>query len=73
MLKNLEEGIKYFERRDKIEQDKMETDLRIKELLVKIDRLEKREDPQDVELRVTKATTEHQEKLEKHHEKLRKL
>jgi hypothetical protein len=37
--------------------------MRIKELLIKIDRLEKREDPQDMELRVLKVTNEHHEKL----------
>lgn len=33
--------------------------MRIKELLIKIDRLEKREDPQELEFRLTKITAEH--------------
>ena len=47
--------------------------MRIKELLIKIDRLEKREDPQDLELRISKTTAEHQEKLVIHTDKLKKL
>lgn len=47
--------------------------MRIKEALVKIDRLEKREDPQDVELRLSKTSAEHHEKIHGHHEKIKKL
>ena len=42
-------------------------------MLIKIDRLEKREDPQDLELRISKITLEHKEKLSSHNEKIAKL
>lgn len=47
--------------------------MRMKELLIKIDRLEKREDPMDLELRITKITAEHHERLQALNEKTRKL
>lgn len=47
--------------------------MRIKELLIKLDRLEKREDPIDVEMRINKITNEHQEKLAIHTDKIKKL
>jgi len=47
--------------------------MRIKELLIKIDRLEKREDPQDLELRLLKVTNEHHEKLEAAAAKIKRL
>lgn len=40
---------------------------------MKIDRLEKREDPESVELRLRKITTEHQQKIVTHNEKIQKL
>ena len=42
MLKDLDENSKSFENREKTEQDKRDIDLRMKEILIKIDRLEKR-------------------------------
>lgn len=47
--------------------------MRLKELLIKIDRLEKREDPQELELRMAKVTAEHNERLTAVTEKARKL
>jgi hypothetical protein len=47
--------------------------MKIKELLIKIDRLEKREDPQDLELRILKVTSEHTERLQSLNEKCKKL
>ena len=35
-------------------------------MLIKIDRLEKREDPQDLELRINKITHAHKEKIHSH-------
>ena len=46
---------------------------KFKELLIKIDKLEKREHPQDLELRIMKVTAEHGEKLNAHNDKLKKL
>lgn len=40
---------------------------------MKIDRLEKREDPQDVELRINKGVLELKEKSNVHTEKIKKL
>ena len=48
MIKELQEEVKTFEKREKIDHDKRDNDIRIKELLIKIDRVEKREDPQDL-------------------------
>lgn len=42
LIKELQEEVKNFEKRDKLDQDKRENDMKIKELLIKIDRLEKR-------------------------------
>lgn len=42
-------------------------------MLIKIDKLEKREHPQDLELRIMKITAEHGEKLNTHNDKLKKL
>ena len=47
--------------------------MKIKELLIKIDRLEKREDPQELEMRILKVTAEHQEKIQAFGEKIKKL
>lgn len=35
-------------------------DVRVKELLIKIDRLEKREDPQELDLRISKEIAKHE-------------
>lgn len=69
----MQEAAKSFEKREKIDHDRRDTDMKIKELLIKIDRLEKREDPQDLELRFTKITAEHNEKLQSQGEKIKKL
>ena len=66
LIKDLDQNSKTFENREKNEADKREIDLKFKELLVKIDRLEKREDPQDLDLRISKITNEHKEKLKSH-------
>lgn len=73
LIKELQEASKSFEKREKIDHDRRDNDMRIKELLIKIDRLEKREDPQDLELRLTKITAEHNERILAQTEKVRKL
>lgn len=73
LIKELQEASKSFEKRDKIDHDRRDNDMRLKELLIKIDRLEKREDPQDLELRITKITAEHNERIQAQTEKIRKL
>lgn len=73
LIKELQEDSKNFEKRDKIDHDRRDNEMRIKELLVKIDRLEKREDPQTLELRILKITSEHEEKLQAHNDKIKKL
>lgn len=73
LIKELQEASKSFEKREKIDHDRRDNDMRIKELLIKIDRLEKREDPQDLELRLTKITAEHNERILAQAEKTRKL
>jgi hypothetical protein len=45
LIKELQEEAKSFEKREKIDHDRRDSDMRAKELLIKIDRLEKREDP----------------------------
>ena len=45
-----------MEKIEKCDQDKRDAEIKFKELLVKIDRLEKREDPCDVELRISQIT-----------------
>jgi hypothetical protein len=73
LIKELQEGSKSFEKREKIDHDKRESDMRLKELLIKIDRLERREDPQEIELRMTKISAEHNERITSHSDKLKKL
>ena len=73
LIKELQEEGKSFETREKIDHDKRDSDMRFKELLIKIDRLEKREDPQDLEMRMLKTTTEHQEKIQLFGDKIKKL
>lgn len=53
--------------------DLKEVESKFKEMLIKIDKLEKREHPQDLELRIMKVTAEHGEKLNAHNDKLKKL
>jgi len=72
-LKDLDETSKLLEKKEKIEQDKRELETRIKECLIKIDRLEKREDPQDVELRINKDIMGLTEKGNYNTEKIKKL
>lgn len=62
-----------MEKIEKVEADRRDNDQKIKELLIKIDRLEKREDPADLELRISRVTNEHQEKLAMHIERIRKV
>ncbi len=59
LIKELQQAAKSFEKKEKIDHDRRDNDMRLKELLIKIDRLEKREDPQDLQLRITKVTAEH--------------
>ena len=63
LIKELQEAAKTFEKREKTEHDRRENDVRFKEMIIKIDRLEKREDPVEVELRISKVTTEHHENI----------
>jgi hypothetical protein len=42
-------------------------------MLIKIDKLEKREHPQELELRVLKVTAEHQGRIDAQQEKIKKL
>lgn len=48
LIKDLQEQAKAFEKRERIDHDRRDNDMRLKELLIKIDRLEKREDPIDL-------------------------
>ena len=73
LIKELQEAAKTFEKREKTEHDRRDNDMRFKEMLIKIDRLEKREDPLEVELRISKITTEHHETIDIMREKIKKL
>ena len=42
-------------------------------MLIKIDKLEKREHPQELEIRILKVTTEHHQKINAQQEKIKKL
>lgn len=69
----MQEDAKTFEKRDKVDHDRRDNEMKIKELLIKIDRLEKREDPQELELRILKITADHEERLQVYNEKIKKL
>jgi len=58
-LKELEEQAKTLEKKEKVDGDKREIELRLKDHAFKIDRLERREDPAELDLRLTKLLAEH--------------
>lgn len=63
-LKELEEQAKSFEKKEKVDGDKREIELKLKDHAFKIDRLERREDPAELDLRLTKTLAEHSEKIQ---------
>jgi hypothetical protein len=54
-IKELETEVKTFEKKDKADSDKREIEAKLKDHAFKIDRLERREDPVDLDLRLTKS------------------